>query len=101
MNLLVLGIEAKMTILAHDAYEKTSGMIFEYGHTISHAIEKTYGDGVIPHGLGVTYGMLACSYVSMKLGIMSMDDRDDHDALCELLLVKWPLPKPLPSIEEV
>ena len=26
--------------LANDAYEKNCGMIFEYGHTVSHAIEK-------------------------------------------------------------
>merc|ERR1712032_1319142 len=61
MKLLALGIEAKMTVLAHDAYEKTAGMIFEYGHTVSHAIEKAYGDGVVPHGLGVTYGMMSSS----------------------------------------
>ncbi|CAE8619596.1 unnamed protein product, partial [Polarella glacialis] len=40
MQLLALGIDAKMSVLATDAYEKTSGMIFEYGHTVSHAIEK-------------------------------------------------------------
>jgi 3-dehydroquinate synthase len=60
--LLALGIEAKMTVLLSDAYEKTSGMIFEYGHTVSHAIEKAYGDGVIPHGIGVTYGLTSSSY---------------------------------------
>ncbi|CAK9088893.1 unnamed protein product [Durusdinium trenchii] len=59
MELLALGIDAKMSVLADDAYEKNCGMIFEYGHTVSHAIEKAYGDGVIPHGLGVTYGMLS------------------------------------------
>ena len=26
--------------LAKDAYERNAGMIFEYGHTVSHAIEK-------------------------------------------------------------
>ena len=29
--------------LANDAYEKNCGMIFEYGHTVSHAIEKVGG----------------------------------------------------------
>lgn len=101
LELTRLGIQAKMQVLLHDAYEKTSGMIFEYGHTMSHAIEKTYGDGVVPHGLGVTYGMLACSYAAEKLGIMSSEDREQHDALCQLLLMRWPLPEPLPSAEEV
>lgn len=100
-HLLALGIEAKMSILANDAYERTSGMIFEYGHTVSHAIEKAYGDGIVPHGLGVTYGMLSSSYAAEKLGIMTAEDRKEHDDLCWLLLKRWPLPKPLPSLEKV
>merc|ERR1712113_508479 len=91
----------KMTVLRQDAYEKTHGMIFEYGHTVSHAIEKAYGDGVIPHGLGVTYGMLSSSFAAEKLGIMSAADREEHDKLCWLLLRKWPLPEPLPSVDVV
>jgi len=101
VQLVRLGIKAKMQVLLHDAYEKQSGMIFEYGHTISHAIEKTYGDGVVPHGLGVTYGMLACSFASEKLGLMTPEAREEHDALCRLLIMRWPLPRPLPSAEEV
>lgn len=100
-NLVHLGIEAKMTILAKDAYEKTSGMIFEYGHTVSHAIEKAYGDGIIPHGLGVVYGMLSSSYAAEKMGITTKVDRQAHDDLCNLLLKRWSLPEPKPSIELV
>mmetsp|Transcript_73950 Transcript_73950/g.193972 ORF Transcript_73950/g.193972 Transcript_73950/m.193972 type:complete len:429 (+) Transcript_73950:85-1371(+) len=100
-HLLALGIEAKMSILAHDAYERTAGMIFEYGHTVSHAIEKAYGDGVVPHGLGVVYGMLSSSYAAEKLGIMSAEDRREHDDLCWLLLNMWALPEPKPSLDLV
>jgi len=100
-KLLALGIEAKMLPLAKDAYEKTDGMIFEYGHTVSHAIEKAYGDGVVPHGLGVTYGMLSSSYAAEKLGIMSAADREEHDKLCWLLLQRWSLPEPRPSVEVI
>jgi len=100
-TLLALGIEAKMSVLLKDAYEKTSGMIFEYGHTVSHAIEKAYGDGVVPHGLGVTYGMLSSSYVAEQIGIMSKADRREHDRLCWLLLERWSLPEPKPSSQTV
>merc|ERR1719401_3186708 len=99
--LVSLGIEAKMQTLLTDAYEKTTGMLFEYGHTVSHAIEKAYGDGTIPHGLGVTYGMLSSSYAAERLGIMSPEDRKEHDELCWLLLNRWPLPEPRPTIERV
>eukprot|EP00401_Gymnodinium_catenatum_P008131 CAMPEP_0117615128 /NCGR_PEP_ID=MMETSP0784-20121206/84385_1 /TAXON_ID=39447 /ORGANISM="" /LENGTH=310 /DNA_ID=CAMNT_0005418865 /DNA_START=28 /DNA_END=960 /DNA_ORIENTATION=+ len=101
LRLVRLGIQAKMDVLLKDAYEKTSGMVFEYGHTMSHALEKTYGDGVVPHGLGVTYGMLACSYVAEKMGIMSKGAREEHDAICNLLVCRWPLPRPLPSVSAV
>jgi len=100
-ELLALGIEAKMEVLRTDAYEKVSGMIFEYGHTVSHALEKAYGDGVVPHGLGVTYGMLSTSYAAHKLGVMSAEDREEHDRLCWLLLKRWSLPEPRPSVEVV
>lgn len=101
MHLLSLGIEAKMSVLANDAYERTHGMIFEYGHTVSHAIEKAYGDGVVPHGLGVTYGMLSSSYAAEKLGIMDPEDRQAHDDLCWLLLSRYALPEPKPTAERV
>jgi len=100
-QLVHLGIEAKMSILAEDAYEKNSGMIFEYGHTVSHAIEKAYGDGIIPHGLGVVYGMLSSSYAAEKMGIATKAARQEHDDLCNLLLKRWPLPEPKPSIQLV
>jgi len=101
MSLTALGIDAKMQVLLTDAYEKSSGMLFEYGHTVSHAIEKAYGDGTIPHGLGVTYGMLSSSYAAERLGVMSPEHRKKHDELCWLLLKRWPLPEPRPSIEKI
>merc|ERR1711988_1975062 len=99
--LLTLGIDAKMDILLKDPKERVEGMVFEYGHTVSHAIEKAYGDGVVPHGVGVTYGMLSSSYAAEKLGIMSADDRKEHDEMCWRLLKRWPLPEPKPTIERV
>merc|ERR1719181_2476279 len=90
-----------MSMLLTDAYEKTGGMLFEYGHTVSHAIEKAYGDGTIPHGVGVTYGMLSSSYAAERLGIMTPEDRKKHDALCWLLLKRWPLPEPRPTVEKI
>lgn len=101
MNLLTLGIDAKMSVLLKDALEKVEGMVFEYGHTVSHAVEKAYGDGVVPHGVGVAYGMLSSSFAAEKLGVMSAEDRKQHDDLCLLLVNKWPLPEPKPTVERV
>lgn len=101
LALVHLGIEAKMSVLAVDAYERAHGMVFEYGHTVSHALEKAYGDGVLPHGIGVCYGMLSSSYAAQQMGLMSKEARENHDAICRLLVHRWPLPEPRPSVEKV
>jgi 3-dehydroquinate synthetase len=68
---------------------------------VSHAIEKAYGDGTIPHGLGVAYGMLCCSFVSQRLGLMTAEDGKFHDQLCNLLIERWPLPEPRPTANQI
>lgn len=101
MELIKLGIDAKMSVLASDAFERVSGMVFEYGHTVSHALEKAYGDGTLPHGIGVCYGMLSSSYAAEQMGIMKKSEKETHDAICHLLVDRWPLPDPKPSVEKV
>lgn len=45
--------------------------------------------------------MLSSSYAAEQLGLMSAKDRAEHDELCWLLLKRWPLPEPKPSLEKV
>jgi len=45
--------------------------------------------------------MLSSSYAAEKMGIMSPEDREAHDAICNLLVQRWPLPEPKPSVEKV
>ena len=75
-------------------------MIFEYGHTVGHALELSYPAGALPHGLAICWGMLSCSYVSARLGLMSSADVARHDALIRRLLPEA-LPEPRPAIDEV
>jgi len=98
MVLTQLGLNAKMSVLKNDSKEKNQGMIFEYGHTLGHALEKAYlqHNIILPHGIGVAYGMRFCSYISVKHGHMSKDVQAEHDRLCELVCERWPLPDPLP-----
>lgn len=74
------GLGAKDMLLRHDAKEKHLALLFEYGHTVGHALELT--DGVhTSHGEGVTVGMLAASFIANRMGIMSDADRAAHDEL--------------------
>merc|ERR1712070_880051 len=36
-----------------------------------------------------------------KMGIMSKSDREEHDRICDLLVRRWPLPEPKPTVETV
>jgi 3-dehydroquinate synthase/2-deoxy-scyllo-inosose synthase len=94
------GIRAKLPALEVDAREASAGMIFEYGHTVGHALEVCYEAGVLPHGLAVCWGMRCCSYVASHIGLMDRAEVVRHDALIERLLPEA-LPAPLPSVADV
>jgi len=94
------GIRAKLPALAADAQEARAGMIFEYGHTMGHALELCYPAGVLPHGLAVCWGMRCCAYVASRLGLMDRAEAARHDALIHRLLPDA-LPAPLPTVTDV
>ncbi|HEY2433301.1 MAG TPA: hypothetical protein VGI12_11570 [Vicinamibacterales bacterium] len=94
------GIRAKLPALAIDPQEARAGMIFEYGHTVGHALEQCYPAGVLPHGLAVCWGMRCCSYVASQLGLMDDSEAVRHDALIQRL-VPEALPAPLPRVDDV
>jgi 3-dehydroquinate synthase/2-deoxy-scyllo-inosose synthase len=94
------GIRAKLPSLEADAQEARAGMIFEYGHTVGHALEVCYKPGVLPHGLAVCWGMRCCSYVASRMGLMERAEAARHDALIQRLLPE-PLPEPLPAVADV
>jgi 3-dehydroquinate synthetase len=94
------GIRAKLPALTVDAQEARAGMIFEYGHTVGHALELCYPAGVLPHGLAVCWGMRCCSYVASRLGLMKESETVRHDALIGRLMPEG-LPAPLPTVSDV
>uniref|UniRef100_A0A7S4F5L7 3-dehydroquinate synthase domain-containing protein n=1 Tax=Chrysotila carterae TaxID=13221 RepID=A0A7S4F5L7_CHRCT len=87
-----IGLGAKDMLLAIDPKEKHLALLFEYGHTVGHALELTQGVRT-SHGEGVTIGMLAASYISNKMGIMGDADREAHDALVLALDPQIEIPK--------
>lgn len=65
-TLLEIGISAKAPFLQIDPKEKAEALVFEYGHTVGHAIEFA-SQGRISHGEAVGWGMLAAADVSAQL----------------------------------
>lgn len=82
VRLLDFCIEAKMQVMGADVYEKHSGLVLEYGHTLGHALE-TLSSGQLRHGYAVGLGMLAAARISVELGFMSAADADVHLHLIE------------------
>lgn len=74
------GLRAKQRIMIHDKRERAEAIVFEYGHTVGHAIELASG-GAVPHGEAVGLGMIAAAEIAHAMGGLSADARDLHYAL--------------------
>jgi 3-dehydroquinate synthase len=70
---IVHSLEIKKVYIEKDEFDKGVRNLLNYGHTFGHAYESASHYG-IPHGIGVTLGMLTATYVSSKLGWVSADD---------------------------
>jgi 3-dehydroquinate synthase len=66
-------LEIKKEYIEKDEFDKGVRNLLNYGHTFGHAYESASHYG-IPHGIGVTLGMLTATYVSSKLGWVTTDD---------------------------
>jgi 3-dehydroquinate synthase/2-deoxy-scyllo-inosose synthase len=92
-------IEAKMSVMREDAYEKSTGLVLEYGHTIGHALELTV-DGAFNHGECVSFGMICAAEISRQLGGLSDADVQMHRDLLEMIDVAvFPKPEQVPLIK--
>jgi 3-dehydroquinate synthase/2-deoxy-scyllo-inosose synthase len=70
-------IAAKLSVMNKDPYEKTSGLVLEYGHTVGHAIEHI-SHGAVSHGEAVGFGMLVAARVSQLMGHLSPEAVGKH-----------------------
>jgi len=79
-TLLDVGITAKAPFLSLDPHEHREALVFEYGHTVGHAIEFASG-GRISHGEGVAWGMLVAAELAVGVCGLSAEDLAQHYAL--------------------
>ncbi len=79
---LDLSIKAKCSLLMRDMYEKKEALVFEYGHTVGHAVEFL-SKGGIKHGEGVAFGLMVESEISHELGYLKKNEVDIHYRLLE------------------
>lgn len=83
-TLLDVGITAKAPFLSVDPHEHQEALVFEYGHTVGHAIEFASGGG-ISHGEAVAWGMLVAAELAVDVCGLSAEDRAQHYELVSAL----------------
>ncbi|MFJ4184927.1 hypothetical protein [Kitasatospora sp. NPDC089509] len=77
---LEIGISAKQPLLRADGKEKREALVFEYGHTVGHAIELASA-GTVGHGEAVGWGMLVAAEISRARLDLSAEDLHTHTRL--------------------
>lgn len=85
-------ISIKIDVVNQDPVEKGLRKILNFGHTVGHAIEGHFlFKDAIDHGHAVALGIIAESYISMRLGTLAQEDY----AQIERVVLDW---FPIPSI---
>jgi 3-dehydroquinate synthetase len=72
LDVTLLIVQNKLSILQLDPTEKREAIILEYGHTFGHAIEWL-SRGSIYHGEAVSIGMCTAAHLSLGMGLMEKD----------------------------
>lgn len=70
MAIVEAGLLAKQKVMKADKCERKEALVFEYGHTVGHAIELA-AEGRVPHGEAVGLGMIVAAEVANRLGRLS------------------------------
>ncbi|MFH8983940.1 2-deoxy-scyllo-inosose synthase [Streptomyces varsoviensis] len=83
-----LSLAVKGRLLLADPYEKYSGLLLEYGHTIGHALElasTAHGakEAALKHGEAVALGMVAAADVAHRMGLLDAADVAVHEELVD------------------
>lgn len=80
MVIVEAGLLAKQKVMKADKCERKEALVFEYGHTVGHAIELA-AEGRVPHGEAVGLGMIVAAEIASRLGRLSEADRSLHHRL--------------------
>ena len=78
----------KARIVEHDEFDTGERMLLNFGHTLGHAVEKTFLFDRYSHGEGVGIGMVLLTQQSERLGLTEPGTADR----IALLLQKFQLP---------
>lgn len=69
-------IAAKLTLLAHDPFERDLRRVLNFGHSIGHALESSTGYRTYRHGEAISVGLAVATEISAQEKICTQDTRD-------------------------
>lgn len=90
-DILDISVQSKCKVMGEDPFEKRTGLVLEYGHTIGHAIEFL-ANGKISHGEAIGIGIMCSAMISKELGFIHNNVLNDHRLLFEKIGVSVKIP---------
>jgi 3-dehydroquinate synthase/2-deoxy-scyllo-inosose synthase len=99
MAIVEAGVLAKQSVMSGDKHERGKALVFEYGHTVGHAIELAAAGGV-SHGEAVGLGMVVAADVAHQLGLLGESEVEVHLRLLRRngLVMRLPLGVTVPAV---
>ena len=77
-------LEIKKSYIEIDEFDKNVRQVFNYGHSFGHAIESLT-DYRVPHGIAVSYGMDMANFISVKMGFIPQQIRNEIREVTEYI----------------
>ena len=75
-DLVLRSLQIKHAMIEKDEFDRGPRQVFNYGHSFGHAIESLTSYR-IPHGIAVSFGMDIANHLSVQLGYISEQQRQD------------------------
>lgn len=75
-KIIARSLEIKKGYIEVDEFDQNIRQVFNYGHSFGHAIESLTHYKV-PHGIGVSFGMDIANYISVKMGFITEEVRNE------------------------
>ncbi|MEG0797750.1 MAG: 3-dehydroquinate synthase [Acidaminococcaceae bacterium] len=95
-EVIITCCKLKAEIVARDEFDTGERMLLNFGHTVGHAVEKTYHYHTYTHGEGVSIGMVFLTKRTEKLGLTEAGTT----VRLEQLLAQYQLPTTVQLTQE-
>lgn len=83
-KIILRSLKIKKRYIEKDEYDQNIRQVFNYGHSFGHAIESLT-NYKIPHGVAVSFGMDIANFISVKMGILDKEVRDEIREVTEYI----------------